>query len=288
MCQVFVGIGDTFFKKFWCFFWSSGFDQSKPIAHSMDMCIHSDKQFIVEYMSDYFGCLYSYARKLHQLFKSIRYSTPIFLTIIINYSFFIINYFCGSKNMFRLRMIVIDGRNWFFKRSKSHLQKIFRFFYFFKERICDFIDLYICRLRRQHHCYNKLKRSRVVKLCFWIWKKLLEIRKYFFYFFIHSISNSKLMYSGSVGIEPTPLASEASILPLNYDPILIPPYFITHTFLIDAISDHLLIFIERRDSAFDFQKDYFSQISPWEPIEDKIVDPFSQKHQILIRIRKIG
>lgn len=55
----------------------------------------------------------------------------------------------------------------------------------------------------------------------------------------------------------------------------------------NTISHHLFIFIQRRRSTLYFQKNNFIQISFWETIENKIIDPFSQKHQILVCIRKI-
>ena len=114
--------------------------------------------------------------------------------------------------------------------------------------------------------------------------------------------------SGSAGIEPTLLVSETSVIPFHHDPIftsyfyifsyyrfslftfhfsLIFPYFIAHTFCLNTTFYHLFVFIELRNSTFDFKKNNLTQISLWESIEDKIIDSFSQKYQILVRIGKI-
>lgn len=214
MCQVFVLIWDTFFKEFWCLLWCSCFDESKPITYSMDMRIYSDKWFIIQDMSHQFCCFDSHTRKLHKFFKSIRYSVRIF-----HGWFFIFDYQQSCfPNMLCLRMIIIYRFDATFKGNKSDLQKVFRYKYFFKEFFSDFVDLNISSLCRQHHRHKKLKRSRGVKLSFWIRKKFFEISKYGGIFIVH-IDIFNINYSGWVGIEPTSLVSETNILPLKYHPL---------------------------------------------------------------------
>lgn len=84
-------------------------------------------------------------------------------------------------------------------------------------------------------------------------------------------------------------ARKTDVLPLydNHLALLVFPYFITHTFLCYTISYHLFVSIELWCSTFYFQKDYFTQISLRESIKNQIINPFSQKHQIFVRIRKI-
>jgi len=89
--------------------------------------------------------------------------------------------------MFCLRMIIIHGLNTTFKWIESYRQKVFRFLYVVENFIRDFIHLHISRLCRQHHGNEKLKRSRVVQLSFWIWEKLFKICEYDAKFFIHTI-----------------------------------------------------------------------------------------------------
>ena len=69
---------------------------------------------------------------------------------------------------------------------------------------------------------------------------------------------------------------------------LISPHFITHKSSFYTLFYHLFVSVECRTSAFDFKENNISQISFGEPIKNKIIDSFSQKHQILVRIRKIG
>jgi len=76
-----------------------------------------------------------------------------------------------------------------------------------------------------------------------------------------------------------------SLLTFHYS--LVFPNFITHSFLIDAISDHLLISIERRSACLNFQKHYLIQISLGKSIQNQVIDAFSQKHEIFVEIRKI-
>lgn len=65
------------------------------------------------------------------------------------------------------------------------------------------------------------------------------------------------------------------------------PYFISYAFLSDAVSDHLLVPIEGRGSAFDFQKNDFIQAPFRKSIEDKIIDSFPKEDQIFVMIWEI-
>lgn len=68
---------------------------------------------------------------------------------------------------------------------------------------------------------------------------------------------------------------------------LVFPHFIPHTLLIHTAFHHLFISIECRGSTFDFQKYYFIQIPFGKSIENNVINSFSEKHEILVMIRKI-